>query len=459
MIIKDTSELLYEIANDTDFSYGDIRNLSDIIEDSLSPEEIGASAFEIASSIVLLTQFELELIENLKHSTACGSNLYNALDRLYEKRMDLSTYAKERFLNETASNLLSGVISSLNGTTKIASILFKYSKLFYDISGGLDADDYLVAMNSWGFAGYLYNYSIKNTSSISKFETYYEYYVAAVKASLKTALKISKSDYWTEKANNAYNEITEKCKSEDLLNQVVKEIYAEDAFVKEVGGKLLASLLKNSAKQVQSYSANEMINFYNDANTDNIINVPSHIDGSVISGIADNGYEGLIDVQGVVLPLTIEMIGNYAFANSPSVEYIYLNEGITSIGDYAFANCSSLQDMNLPDSLQTIGNNAFEGCNGIITLDIGENVTAIGNNAFENCTGLTNVYFRNPNTVISADVFNGCSGITIYGYSGSTAQTIAQQYGFDFIAFEETVADLFSKSRAMALVDCLVSTS
>lgn len=54
-----------------------------------------------------------------------------------------------------------------------------------------------------------------------------------------------------------------------------------------------------------------------------------------------------------------------------------------------FVRCSKLKNIIMPDTLETIGNSTFEDCTSLETLTIPSSVTSIGNNAFKGCPNLT----------------------------------------------------------------------
>lgn len=54
-----------------------------------------------------------------------------------------------------------------------------------------------------------------------------------------------------------------------------------------------------------------------------------------------------------------------------------------------FCRCSNLKNVIMPDTLETIGNSTFEDCTSLETLTIPSSVTSIGNNAFKDCPKLT----------------------------------------------------------------------
>ncbi|MDE7116417.1 MAG: leucine-rich repeat protein, partial [Muribaculaceae bacterium] len=75
----------------------------------------------------------------------------------------------------------------------------------------------------------------------------------------------------------------------------------------------------------------------------------------------DAGFSGTL-----VLPRTIENIGDLAFADNPRLSgTLELPEGLTSIGISAFFRCSGIEKLVLPESMETINSSAFSNCFGI----------------------------------------------------------------------------------------------
>ncbi len=84
---------------------------------------------------------------------------------------------------------------------------------------------------------------------------------------------------------------------------------------------------------------------------------------------------------------------------------------MTSIGDSAFYCCDSLTSITIPDSVTSIGDNAFCCCDSLTNITIPDSVTSIGDYAFYDCTNLT-----------------------IYGYTGSYAETYAKENDIPFVS-------------------------
>ena len=91
---------------------------------------------------------------------------------------------------------------------------------------------------------------------------------------------------------------------------------------------------------------------------------PSAIDGVPVTSIADKAFRDSEISGDVVLPKTIESIGDEAFMNSVYLDgKIYLPSSLKTIGERAFYSCNEIEgDLIIPDSVESIGDEAFAYC-------------------------------------------------------------------------------------------------
>ncbi len=193
------------------------------------------------------------------------------------------------------------------------------------------------------------------------------------------------------------------------------------------------------------------------------IEIPTHINGTAITSIKADAFNGCLLITAIKIPDSIESIGSEAFKNCSVLETIYFNatnctvnsfsggsnyencnnltkfvfgkdvtaipdnacfgatklqsvvfEGdVTAIGRYAFAKCSSLRAVDL-SKVQTIGINAFEGCISIPSFTFSENLETIGSDAFNGCK-MTEITIPAKVKSIGSEAFKNCSVLeTIY---------------------------------------------
>lgn len=104
-----------------------------------------------------------------------------------------------------------------------------------------------------------------------------------------------------------------------------------------------------------------------------------------------------------------ETIGTYAFANCENLKNIVLKNIVTIKSD-AFYKCTSLELLEI-DGVETIGTSTFEYCENLKTIEL-NNITAIGSSAFTNCASLAaSVTIKSVNS-IGEKVFSLCPGLT-----------------------------------------------
>ena len=111
-----------------------------------------------------------------------------------------------------------------------------------------------------------------------------------------------------------------------------------------------------------------------------------------------------------------------AYNGVTDIEHLVISEGVTSIGSSAFYDCSGIVSISFPNSLTSIGYWAFCYCYGLTTITFGTGLTDIGRQAFSGCTGLTSVDIPASVTSIAEGVFGDCSKLSsITVASGNTS--------------------------------------
>ncbi len=232
----------------------------------------------------------------------------------------------------------------------------------------------------------------------------------------------------------------------------------------------------------------------------------TRIGGTWVSVGGYKGYTGAFtgcdNLTSIEFPKGLTSIGSYAFNHCTNLKSIEFPKELTSIGNYAFERCDSLTSISIPAGVKAIGGRAFSlcckvekivvdpanetynsngNCNAIIKTETNEliqgcknttipvGVTSIGDAAFYGCEGLTSIKIPEGVTNIEPYAFYGCDDLTsveiprtiteeidfwqcnklktIYGYTGSYAETFAKEKGYTFKTIEEVVADVTTSYR------------
>ena len=196
---------------------------------------------------------------------------------------------------------------------------------------------------------------------------------------------------------------------------------------------------------------------------------------STIGSYAFNDCDSLKEVRSNA---QLSSIGSYAFNECDLLETVELQMGLTSLGSYAFYKCPKISSLVLPQSLQSIGANCFAYDSGLTTVTIPDSVTSLGDlafylcdglknlglgtglttipqycfwkntsleevvipyrvktieaNAFANCTKLAKLTLPRSVTSIGTSAFSYADRMTVYGISGTYAETWAKNNGFEF---------------------------
>ena len=154
---------------------------------------------------------------------------------------------------------------------------------------------------------------------------------------------------------------------------------------------------------------------------------------SGIKNIESSVFTGCANLYRVVLPEGLETIGDHAFGQCRGLKTISLPDSVTSIGLQAFASCNILTGVVLPKNLAVVGDGAFLNCQSLAIAYLPDGLKSIGKNAFKQCARLESVIMPASVTEIGADAFSGCTKLTIYGESGTYAETYAKDNNINFV--------------------------
>lgn len=261
---------------------------------------------------------------------------------------------------------------------------------------------------------------------------------------------------------------------------------------------------------------------------DSLISISSTIPKSlkkvtVLGGtsVSDRAFYGCANISEIILPSTIETIGNYAFGMCTSLSSIIIPDNVTKIGlsvfegciflnnitvpflggepsadaslayfwgsssnligvpeslskvtltgccklgENAFNDCRYVKEIVLPDTLTEIGAEAFRNCFSLTALTIPDSVESIGHSAFVNCIELSSVNVPYGVKKIESYTFFGCDALEKIVIPESVTEI--GSYAFSGCKFPEfnipskvTVIGQFAFSGCAELVNITVPNS
>lgn len=172
-----------------------------------------------------------------------------------------------------------------------------------------------------------------------------------------------------------------------------------------------------------------------------ICDIPSKIAGETVVNISNKAFAGKQTLEEVIVPSTVEKIGEFSFAFNHNLKKATLNEGVKEIGMKCFSQDTALVEVSLPSTLKTITSYAFVYCPSLEKITIPDGVENIELGAFARCEKLNEVHIpkfvtiiQQVNSDIDSAVFEESPNVTIYAPKGSYAEKYAKQENIKFAA-------------------------
>lgn len=142
-----------------------------------------------------------------------------------------------------------------------------------------------------------------------------------------------------------------------------------------------------------------------------------------VDSIYHDAFENCEQLKKITIPNSEVIIESPAFSNCRLLKSVYISDiegwckkSFGSIFSYSsydlYLNEELVTDIVVPNSVDSIGNGAFEGCRSLTSVILPNSVKHIGYDAFEYCSNLTSIDIPNSVTSIGRFAFRDCSGLT-----------------------------------------------
>ncbi len=173
---------------------------------------------------------------------------------------------------------------------------------------------------------------------------------------------------------------------------------------------------------------------------------------SVIN-IVNHAFKGCTSLKEIEWGKSIKVIENNAFENCDALTDIHIPDSVTSLGSQIFYDCDALKNVTLGTGITGIPESAFEDCDVLEELVLPYRVASIGKNAFKNDVVFKKIIIPRATTQIDATAFSYPGKMTIYGVSGTYAETFAKENGISFVSNEVNAANVKLSEEQVTLLN------
>lgn len=139
-----------------------------------------------------------------------------------------------------------------------------------------------------------------------------------------------------------------------------------------------------------------------------------------VNALGNGAFSSCSNLTSIELPNTVTRIGADTFDGCKNLSYIEIPSSITYIGEGAFRHCENLLSMSIPNSVASIKSGTFAYCYKLNSISLPETLTSIGNSAFSYCYGLQSIILPASVTSIDNWAFSGCNNLMSIVYNAAT---------------------------------------
>ena len=198
--------------------------------------------------------------------------------------------------------------------------------------------------------------------------------------------------------------------------------------VTSIGGNLFSgctSLMKVHIPNIQKRIPSNM--FYGCTNLSEI-NLPE-----TLTEIESNAFYDCDALTEASLPSQLKWIESNAFYDCDALTKVSIPNTVTDMEHHAFYHCDSLAELSLGTGLTSLPDYAFAQCPELKHVVLPYRMAEIGDYAFNACTGLTEITIPRSTKNIGSQAFSYPGKMTIFGISGTYAETYAKDNRIKFV--------------------------
>lgn len=125
--------------------------------------------------------------------------------------------------------------------------------------------------------------------------------------------------------------------------------------------------------------------------------------------------------------LPLLRISKGAFRRNAYIQTVIVPDSIENIGQEAFYLCTNLKEVELSQNLKYISRSAFNYCKRLKKIILPKGLLHIDFRAFRDCTSLKEIFIPNTVGFIGEEAFYQCNNLTIICEKGSYAEQYAKE--------------------------------
>ncbi len=184
------------------------------------------------------------------------------------------------------------------------------------------------------------------------------------------------------------------------------------------------------------------------------ISIPSTYQNQPVLEIKNGALELRMGVRRIIIPSTVEVMGDNCFIECMNLEEIQVEEDnrnycsedgvlftkdkseliqcpakkngdydipkeVKAINAWAFDRCKQLTAIAIPEGITEISSGTFYSCLNLKKVELPDGIKELGSSAFYNCQKLEIIYMPNKIEEIAENAFVGCSKLTEIQFAGT----------------------------------------
>jgi len=198
----------------------------------------------------------------------------------------------------------------------------------------------------------------------------------------------------------------------------------------------IGSAAFSSNKKLQSVTLKEGLVTIKDNAFNSCESLKEIVIPDTVTSLGGSTFERCTSLSSAVTGSNVNIIESNTFMNCSNLTYVKMGKNVTNIEKNAFNRCN-LKSVTIPNSVTEVRSGSFSYNTELETLRLGNSIKKYGDYVFKGCEALKEIYIFAPSSTCNDSIFDEVENATIYGYSGTSAETIANKCGLSFVELQK----------------------